>query len=193
MNGATAEPWERTINPANAPIMTRIGSSQYFLRSRMYSSNSVIKDIVCSLELFRHAAWLGARRIALDPIAATRFAPSQGEQILPHGAHQKAHGRDHAVEHDGEHDRTDKAVQEVAEPQPKPLGKLEQRRHRERRNHHERCHDDRPPAQTTAETQRPKADDEKHGYESPAESAVAGTLDLLTTRKILVRCHHRLR
>src|SRR6185503_1887599 len=115
MNGATAEPWERTINPAKAPIMTRIGSSQYFLRSRMYSSNSMIKDIVCSLELFRHAAWLGPRRIALDPISAARVTAPQCEQILAQGAHQKAHRRDHAVEHDGEHHRTDQAVQEGAE------------------------------------------------------------------------------
>ena len=45
MNGATAEPWARTINAPSIAIIKKSGASQYFLRTRMNFHNSLIKDI----------------------------------------------------------------------------------------------------------------------------------------------------
>ena len=45
MNGATAEPWLSTISPPNSAIITMIGKSQNFLRTRRNIHNSDKKDI----------------------------------------------------------------------------------------------------------------------------------------------------
>jgi len=44
MNGATAEPWVRTISVPKSSITTRIGKSQNFFRSLMKAHNSRINS-----------------------------------------------------------------------------------------------------------------------------------------------------
>ena len=52
MNGATADPWVRTINPPNKTKTNKIGSSQYFFLTFKNSQNSLINSM---LELISHA------------------------------------------------------------------------------------------------------------------------------------------
>ncbi len=46
MNGATVEPWVRTISPPISTIMRRMGSSQNFFLTRMKAHNSDKNDIL---------------------------------------------------------------------------------------------------------------------------------------------------
>ena len=46
MKGATADPLVSTSSPPNTSIMTRIGNSQYFLRTRWNVQNSLRNEII---------------------------------------------------------------------------------------------------------------------------------------------------
>ena len=58
MNGAIAEPWDKTIKPPNTAKTMIIGKSQYFFLTFINSQNSLIKLILnfililCFLPLF---------------------------------------------------------------------------------------------------------------------------------------------
>lgn len=51
MNGATAVPWTITNKPPNMTINTKIGSSQNFFRTFIYSQSSYKKDILSPLKI----------------------------------------------------------------------------------------------------------------------------------------------
>src|SRR5262245_53046111 len=50
MNGATAEPWVRTISTESSSIVTTIGPSHHFFRTRMKAQSSPKIDIRPELE-----------------------------------------------------------------------------------------------------------------------------------------------
>ena len=58
---------------AEQHIMSRIGSSQNFFRTRMKRQSSARKAIALSLKLLFHTLSIGSWRLALDPVAVSRL------------------------------------------------------------------------------------------------------------------------
>src|SRR5262245_64916056 len=96
MKGATAEPLVSTIRPPNITIMTKMGISQYFLRTRRNNENSRRNDSICS-KLVLHGFWRPERR-SLDPIARGVRVAAQSQRVLGQHSHQKRDRRHRGVE-----------------------------------------------------------------------------------------------
>src|SRR3954466_2855427 len=96
MKGATAEPLVRITRPPNTTIITRIGSSQNFLRARMKRQSSARKSIQRPsklqrrLELIPHALRRRPRRIADDPVAVTVRLTPEPQEFVARYAHNHA-------------------------------------------------------------------------------------------------------
>src|SRR3982074_79357 len=118
MKGATAVPWVRTIKPPKITIMTRIGNSQYFLRSRMNAMSSARKAIVRILELTFHRGrcWTGLR--TRDPVTPSRRRRFQPQGILARQTHQYRDRSDRQKEQQAHDQRIDGVMQQQAEFEP---------------------------------------------------------------------------
>src|SRR5438309_178962 len=98
MNGATAEPLVRMIKPPNTTIITRMGSSQNFLRTRMKRQSSARKSIQRPSKLIAHALGRRTGRIANDPIAVPLRLALEPQEFLAGYAHNQASWPDRQVE-----------------------------------------------------------------------------------------------
>src|ERR1700755_774496 len=118
MKGATAEPLVRITRPPNTTIITRIGSSQNFLRTRMKRQSSASKSIQFPSKLIAHALRRRPPRIAHDPVTiAIRLAP-EPQEFRAGYAQNQADWPDRQVENQPHDDRVDDVVQQQAEPEP---------------------------------------------------------------------------
>src|SRR6516162_9920902 len=129
MNGAITDPCDSTTKPPKTAIMTMIGNSQNFLRTRMKAQSSSTKDMgrpqsILVLHRFgRRSGWLTD-----DPIARRLWITLQPERVFTKSAHHQPdrhHGRKEQKRH---HDRIDHLVKHKAEPQPEPVERRESRR-----------------------------------------------------------------
>src|SRR6185503_10228876 len=119
MNGATALPLERMTRPPKTAIMTMIGISQYFRRTRMKLQSSAMKSINMRLsELSRHSGRLRARRRTLDPVRGRVRVEPKPKRILAHRPHDQRDRRHGREEEQGHHDRVDHGVQQQPELGP---------------------------------------------------------------------------
>src|SRR5262245_26297684 len=112
MNGATADPFTRTIRPPKMNSTRKIGTSQYFLRAIRNWTSSLRNDIaipfvVIASELVGHRAGLGAGRIAHDPVARQVGAPAQRQHVLAEQPQDEADRRDAEEEHGADDQRAD--------------------------------------------------------------------------------------
>jgi len=86
MKGAIAEPLVSTKRPPNTIIMIRIGSNQYFLRTRKNIQNSFKNEaIVESSELLGHGFGGRTGRVAYQPVTVDigiGLQPKRAEVIL---------------------------------------------------------------------------------------------------------------
>src|SRR5262245_54106505 len=94
MKGAIAEPLVRTMRPPKIAIMTKMGTSQYFFRTRRNNENSRRKDSMCS-NLVLHG--FGRRPGAHDPIACGLGVAAQSQRVFAQGAHQQRDRRHRRV------------------------------------------------------------------------------------------------
>jgi len=73
MNGATAEPCVKTINPPNSARTSRIGANQNFFLTRVNLQSSLRNDMwessIDKSKLVFQAFWCRARRVTIDPVA----------------------------------------------------------------------------------------------------------------------------
>src|SRR5262245_34844682 len=97
MKGATAEPLVSTMRPPNSAIMTKMGISKYFLRTRRNNENSRRNDSICS-KLVLHGFRRPERR-SRDPIARSIGLAAQSQRVLAQHSHQKRNRRHRGVEH----------------------------------------------------------------------------------------------
>src|SRR6201999_1804619 len=90
MNGANTVPLVRITRPPNTTIMTRIGSSQNFLRTRIKRQSSARKSIQIPLKLVAHALGRRTRRIADDPVAVAFRLALESQKFLARYAQNQA-------------------------------------------------------------------------------------------------------
>src|SRR3954447_4554393 len=127
MKGATAEPCARITSPPKISSISRIGVSQYFLRTRRNAQSSaridmtrlapvtfygrmslsenrypLFRDMRCDSELLLHRLGRGRRSVAHDPVAVEVLAALERQQVLATQPHQPA-GRRHRDEEDEPH------------------------------------------------------------------------------------------
>src|SRR3954462_11132112 len=98
MKGATAEPLVRITRPPNTTIITRIGNSQNFLRTRMKRQSSARKSIQRPSELIAHAFRRRTGRIADDPVAVPFRLAFEPQEFLAGYAHNQAGWPDRQIE-----------------------------------------------------------------------------------------------
>src|SRR5262245_23790280 len=121
MNGAIAEPCVSTISPPNSSIRMRIGTNQYFLRTRRNIQNSCRNDNMHTSELLFHRVRRRSWRLARDPVACRRRVAAQTQRVFAGPAHENAYGRDGRVEQNHQNDRTDGLGQEETELEPRAI------------------------------------------------------------------------
>src|SRR5262245_16268682 len=171
MKGATAEPLVSTISPPKMTIMTKIGASQYFFRTRRNEQNSRRKDSIGSI-LIPHRFRRRPRRRSVDPVARRIGVTTQSERVFAMHAHQQRNRRHCQVEQKSDHDRTDNPVEENTELYPGFIEGSERRRPHYRQSSENRCQDERPPAHGLGTDQRPEGDDHKKYRDHQPETAV---------------------
>src|SRR4051812_4663824 len=98
MKGATADPLVRITSPPNTTIITRTGSNQNFLRTRMKRQSSARKSIQRPSELIAHAFPRRPRRIADDPVAVAFRLALEPQEFLAGYAHNQAGWPDRQIE-----------------------------------------------------------------------------------------------
>src|SRR5262245_33978403 len=163
MKGATAEPCASTISTPSSAIMTKIGHSQYFLRTRMKAQSSLIISITAVfLELVRHRSGRRPRRLARQPVRGAAALEPAAHRVLAGKTHERAERRNDPVEQDAERDRAHHAAEKKAELQPPAVQPGEQRRSQLRHQ----CEGDgdtgRPPARASRAHKRPGGDDQEY-------------------------------
>src|SRR5262245_62102886 len=147
MKGATALPCVRMISPPNSASITRIGTSQYFFRTRTKAQSSETNDIMTTeprgsdpgASVGSHEANGGscvargpserpgqgvggrAGRPPLDPVALARPVQPQAEQVLARESHEEPDRRDHPVEHQAHDHRAHDPVEQETESQPETV------------------------------------------------------------------------
>src|SRR5262245_60591977 len=118
MNGATALPLVRTMSPPRSAIMMRMGTSQYFFRTRMKAQSSATKAVMARSELPRHGVGRGPRRAPLDPVGRCAGLAPEPQRVLAETTHEHAHRRHRPVEEERHHHRADAAVEQETESEP---------------------------------------------------------------------------
>src|SRR5258708_9961554 len=98
MNGANTVPLVSTTRPPNTTIMTRTGSSQNFLRTRMKRQSSARKSIQRPSKLIAHALRRRTGWIADDPVAVPFRLALEPQEFLAGYAHNQAGWPDRQVE-----------------------------------------------------------------------------------------------
>src|ERR1700737_975962 len=93
MKGATTLPLVRTMIPPNTTIKTKIGSIQYFLRSRMNSKSSERNIPIAPSELFFHRLRFRPRRVAVDPVTLWRRFHFESQRPPAEYAHDQSCGQ----------------------------------------------------------------------------------------------------
>src|SRR5215510_4395455 len=97
MNGATAEPCVRKMRPPNSTMITTIGSSQNFLRSRMNAHSSSMNSMsLLLLELPEHMC--ARSRDAADAVRVIQRGVLPPHRVLLQEPHQSADRCDHGKE-----------------------------------------------------------------------------------------------
>src|SRR5690242_10731448 len=118
MKGATAEPLTSTATLPNVSIMTRIGRSQNFLRTRMKRQSSAKKSMCMPSELIFHCDRCRPRRPPGDPITVRIRFQLEPQQIPAHGPHHKS-GRQHgSIENEAHYDRIDDLMEQESKFEP---------------------------------------------------------------------------
>src|SRR6266852_7312087 len=125
MNGATAEPLVRTINPPKTAMTMNTGRSQNFLRTRRKAQNSRRKLTIDASELVLECFGCRAGRLADDPIAVRRGLECSPHRVLAGEPHQKSDRGDADIEQDPEEERADDQVQQQAEFCPEAVERRE--------------------------------------------------------------------
>src|SRR6266851_4931424 len=177
MNGATAEPLVRTINPPKTAMTMNTGRSQNFLRTRRKAQNSRRKLTIDASELVLECFGSRAGRLANDPIAVRRRIECSPHRVLAGEPHEEADRGNADIEQDPEEDRADDEMQQQAEFRPEPV----ERRENARRGVAEQCEQAREwqpvvPART-ALIEAQGAEQRKKSGKSEAEAALGRDLD----------------
>src|SRR5580693_6425805 len=98
MKGATAEPFASTSRPPNSAMTRKTGSSQYFLRTRKNSQNSLRNEIIGCSELLLHGAERGFGGVAGDPVGVGSAIRLQPKGVFAEHPFQEPDGDNGAVE-----------------------------------------------------------------------------------------------
>src|SRR5215471_20569688 len=187
MNGATAEPLVRTINPPKMAMTTNTGRSQNFFRTLRNAQNSRRKPTIDASELVFEGLRLGTGRFADDPIALRRRLERPPHRVLAGEPHEEADRGDADIEQDREDERADDQVQQQPQFCPEAVERRENARggvakHREQDGERQPV---MPARSTVVETQRPEQR-EKSG-KNETEAALGRDLDDLVPGLELVR------
>src|SRR5262245_29692536 len=185
MNGATAVPFVSTINPPNTAIITKIGSSQNFLRTRKNAQNSRRNDIAAS-ELVLHGVRCRPRWFPRNPVTRHLSVNLEPQNIFFENAKQQTDGCDHDEEHQPHHDGADDPEQNKAKFGPDPVERGQPFVAKERNSQRDRCGPEPPWPQWIAHPDLDGSDQREEGREYEAEAAIRGALDLLFAGKVLV-------
>src|SRR5437870_810327 len=158
MKGATALPCAMISKLPNIASNTMIGSSQYFLRSRMKCHNSTRKEsIALPLELVSHGFWCRSGREALDPIASRIGVSTQAEQVLAVKAEEQPHGGHGGIKQQARHDRGHDPLEQTAHFEPQPIEQGQGLRKKEREQQKGPADHKGPPAGVRVVKQWPDA------------------------------------
>src|SRR5258708_591997 len=176
MKGAMALPWVITINAPRSTIMTRIGNSQYFLRTRRKLHSSLMNEVaLMGLELVLEGFGRRTRGLARDPVALRLAVEAQPQGVLAEEAHDEPRGGHHDVEEDGERDGARDSMQEIAESKPQAIERREEARRGERQDQECARGRERPEARRLAAHHRQHGDDREERREDEAEGALGGS------------------
>src|SRR5258708_38268500 len=105
MKGAMALPWVITINAPRSTIMTRIGNSQYFLRTRRKLPSSLMNEVaLMGLELVLEGFGRRTPGLARDPLPLRLAVEAQPQAVLAQETHYEPRGGPHELERRGGHD-----------------------------------------------------------------------------------------
>src|SRR5215472_685707 len=127
MNGATAELLASTRRTATSSVITKIGTSQYFLRTRRNWKNSRKKESTeyPRSELPHHRIGGRAGRVAAQPIGIGVGLRPQSQEIFSKKPQQQTGGSKCQEENQRHGDRTYDVVQQNRQLAPKHVERIQ--------------------------------------------------------------------
>src|SRR5580693_1685214 len=186
MKGATALLCANTNSTPNNSIITRMGSSQYFLRVLRNAQNSFRNgNIVSFLKLISHGLGSRPRRLPRNPVRPG--ARSQAQRVFFQDPEQKTDGRDHQEENHSGHHRAHHAAEQQPELSPDSIQRTQPYRLQQSDAQKQCSHRQPPPTNRMMSAQREQRDQSEKDREDDPKTAVGAALAFLFPAKILVQ------
>jgi len=163
-----------------------MGRSQYFFRTRMNASSSLMKLIMGPSKLTAHRVRSGPRRLPFDPVTRGLPVEAQTQGGLADESHQDPDRCDGREEEQAEDHGARESLEQETEAEPQPIQRCEHSRPCECDEQEADSDPERPASHRLPVNDRPHACQQKDGREDQAEGAIRRATHIMSPSQIFV-------